>query len=145
MLRKGENTFGSRRLKGFLYIAAQFLGGIGAALICKFLLGHHNVAVMPYEIFPTPTVPAVNLPDNTAAELAVRSLAEVEEPGHKSNNFASILSEVTGSFIYIFLFMLCTNKETQYSEDKVVNCFIIASSFIAARLMGGGNLVTKLV
>lgn len=38
MLRKNSN-FGSRRLLGLMYIAAQFLGGIAAGIIGKFLIG----------------------------------------------------------------------------------------------------------
>lgn len=53
-----------------------------------------------------------------------------------------MLSESTAAFIFIFLFMLCTDKKTQYSEDKVINCFIMSASYCAARLMGGGGLVT---
>jgi len=40
--------------------------------------------------------------------------------------------------------MLCTDKKTQFSEDKVVNCFIMSSAYVAARLMAGGTLVTTL-
>jgi len=38
--------------------------------------------------------------------------------------------------------MLSTDKKTQFSNDKVINCFIISSSYVAARLMAGGCLVT---
>jgi len=38
MLRKNSN-FGSRRMLGIMYIVAQFLGGILAAIITKFLIG----------------------------------------------------------------------------------------------------------
>ena len=40
--------------------------------------------------------------------------------------------------------MLSTDTKTQFSKDKVINCFIIASSYCAARLMSGGTLVTGL-
>jgi len=40
--------------------------------------------------------------------------------------------------------MLSTDKKTQYSEDKVINCFIMSASYVAARLMGGGGIVTVL-
>ena len=38
--------------------------------------------------------------------------------------------------------MMATDKKTQFSDDKVINCFIIAASYVAARLMCGGELVT---
>lgn len=40
--------------------------------------------------------------------------------------------------------MLCTDKKTQFSKDRVVNCLIISSSYVSARLMSGGRLVTRL-
>ena len=56
-----------------------------------------------------------------------------------------MISECIGSFVFIFLFMLCTDKKTQYSNDKVINCFIMSSAYISARLMAGGCFVTHLV
>jgi len=49
---------------------------------------------------------------------------------------------MVGTFIFVFLFMLSTDKKTQFSKDKVINCFIIASAYVASRLMAGGTLVT---
>lgn len=48
------------------------------------------------------------------------------------------ISEIVGSFVFIFLFMLATEKNSQFSEDKVINCFILASAYVAARLIAGG-------
>jgi glycerol uptake facilitator-like aquaporin len=56
--------------------------------------------------------------------------------------FSAILSETLGSFIFVFLFMICTDKKTQFSSDKVINCFIVAGSYASARLFGGGRMVT---
>ena len=47
-----------------------------------------------------------------------------------------------GTFFFVTLFMICTDKNTKFSSDKVINCFIIASSYIASRLLSGGQLVT---
>jgi hypothetical protein len=44
--------------------------------------------------------------------------------------------------MFVFIFMLCTDKKTQFSTDKVVNCFIMSSAYVSARLMSGGTLVT---
>ena len=55
-----------------------------------------------------------------------------------------MISEMMGTFFFVFLFMLSTDVKTQFSKDKVINCFIIASSYVAARLMSGGSLVTGL-
>ena len=54
------------------------------------------------------------------------------------------MSEAVGTFIFVFLFMLSTDPKTQFSKDKVINCFIIAAAYCAARLMSGGTLVTGL-
>jgi glycerol uptake facilitator-like aquaporin len=56
--------------------------------------------------------------------------------------FAAMISETIGTFFFCFLFMLCTDKATQFSQDRVINCFIIASSFCSSRLLAGGTLVT---
>ena len=57
---------------------------------------------------------------------------------------AVLISEAFGTFIFVFLFMLCTDTKTQFSKDKVINCFIISSAYVGARLMCGGTLVTGL-
>ena len=59
-----------------------------------------------------------------------------------TKNFAAMISECSGAFVFIFLFMICTDKKTQYSDDKVINCFIMSASYTAARLMGGGGLIS---
>jgi glycerol uptake facilitator-like aquaporin len=51
-------------------------------------------------------------------------------------------SEVIGTFFFCFLFMLCTDKATQFSKDRVINCFIIAAAFCSSRLLSGGTLVS---
>lgn len=56
--------------------------------------------------------------------------------------FESIVSESFGTFIYVLFFMICTDDKLKYSNDTVKNSLIIASSFIAAQMMGGGQFVT---
>jgi len=87
--------------------------------------------------------------NNNGHNLAISPfLAFVEEKNgssiYKYKSFSAIISELVGTFMFVFLFMLCTDKKTQFSEDKVINCFIMASSYVAARLMSGGTLVTCL-
>ena len=118
MLRK-NSTFGSRRLKGLIFIVAQILGGVIAAMLSLFLVesGDHDLVVKPM-------------------------FEEGDTSSRKS--FAAMISEASGSFVLIFLFMICTDKKTQFSQDKVINCFVIASSYVSARLMAGGRLVTAI-
>lgn len=40
--------------------------------------------------------------------------------------------------------MISTDNKTRFSTDQVINCFIIASSYIASRLIGGGSLITAI-
>ena len=61
---------------------------------------------------------------------------------HSFMTFAAYISEVIGAFIFVFLFMISTDERTKFSQDKVINCFILASSYVAARLLAGGELVT---
>jgi glycerol uptake facilitator-like aquaporin len=122
MLRR-NSTFGSRRLLGVIYIVAQFLGGIGGAMISKFLMNQaegSNLAVSPYLKWDS------------------------ENKLFEYRNFPALISEFTGSAFFIFIIMICTDKKTQFSEDRVINCFIMASAYVSARLIGGGPLVTTL-
>lgn len=38
--------------------------------------------------------------------------------------------------------MIFTEKSNKFSKEKVINVFIISSSYIGARLMSGGQLLT---
>lgn len=119
MLRK-NSSFGSRRLLGIIYIAGQLLGGIIAAIVSIFLAEGN---------------------DNEEDNLHFVARPIVDSEG-KEKGFSAFISEIVGTFIFVFIFMLCTDKKTQFSNDRVINCFIIASSYISARLMAGGTLVT---
>lgn len=118
MLRKNSG-FGSRRLKGLIYILGQFAGGLIAAVVSIFLV------------------------ESTDHDLAVKPIIDVEDIEARKS-FAAMVSECSGTFVLVFMFMICTDKKTQFSEDKVINCFIIASSYVGARLMAGGRLVTAI-
>jgi hypothetical protein len=52
--------------------------------------------------------------------------------------FASWVSETIAAFIYVLFFMISTDDKTRYSKDKVMNCLVIASSFVAAQGIAGG-------
>ena len=116
MLRKNSN-FGSRRLLGIMYIAAQCAGGVLSAMLVLFLNGNREIG-MPL--------------------IAV----DIEDVDVSTKGFSSIISEVTGTFFFVFMFMLCTDEKTRFSSDKVVNCFIIASAYISGRLIAGGSMVS---
>ena len=131
MLRKNSSHLGTRRLKGIFYIVAQMAGGLLAGFFAKIFIGHGFTVSPRFEYDPE--------------HLTVSSEEVTEGVGILSpSNFAAIISECAASTVFIFLFMLCTDKKTQYSEDKVINCFIMSASYVAARLMGGGGIVTGL-
>ena len=104
-----NSKFGSRRLKGLLYMAAQFLGAIVGTLSVQLLWR--------------------------------RKLDEIyKKPRYGS--FNSIISEIIGTFIYVLFFLVSTNKSTQYSKEKAMNCLVIASSYVGAMMIAGGGMVT---
>lgn len=124
MLRRNSN-FGSRRLRGIIYIVAQFLGGILAATVSIFLLNENKG----------------DIPDINCHQITVSPVI-VEKDGPKNKWLASCFSEVMGTFLFVFMIMICTDKKTQFSDDKVINCFIMAASYVSSRLFAGGPLVT---
>ena len=38
--------------------------------------------------------------------------------------------------------MISTDDKSRYSKDKVMNCLVIASSFVAAQGIAGGQIVS---
>jgi len=108
----GEDT--NHRLLGVLYIIAQILGAVVSNVICDFLVGGG------LSLYVSPIVGR----------------------GGEPKEFAALISEVIGSFVFISLFMMSIDKETQFSRDKVVITFTMASSYIGSRLMSGGSLIT---
>ena len=97
--------------------------GAALALFLMFGSGQSNIAVSP---------------------VMVQTDKEKDPLEYGYRNFATYISELFGTFMFVFLFMISTDKKTQFSEDKVVNCFIISASYVAARLMAGGKLSTVL-
>lgn len=47
-----------------------------------------------------------------------------------------------GTAIFIMNFMIHTDLKTKFTEDKSVNAMIIASSYVSARLISGGQFLT---
>ena len=114
MVRK-NSSFASRRLLGILFIIAQFLGGLIAAVMGRFLTNADFGDVLVTPRF-----------DNDGT----------------NKSFSALISEIVGTYFFVFMFMLSTDKKTMFSEDKVINCFIIASAYVSSRLIAGGSLVS---
>ena len=47
-----------------------------------------------------------------------------------------------GTAIFILNYLIHTDTKTSFTSDKSVNAMIIASSYVAARLMSGGPFLT---
>jgi glycerol uptake facilitator-like aquaporin len=91
MLRKGGNgkigKTGRERLLGLFFIAAQFCGGICAGFLS------YALSDAAYVLSPLITVDKTTL-----------------KPGFMV--FASWVSETLGTFVFVFLFMICTDKDS---------------------------------
>lgn len=57
--------------------------------------------------------------------------------------FQSMFTEVLGSFVVAFFYLSQTENKTMFTKDKSINCFIIASAYIAARAMCGAKRNTS--
>ena len=43
--------------------------------------------------------------------------------------------------VFVIFFKLCTDETLYFSKEQAINCFIIASSYIASRAFFGGDFV----
>lgn len=64
---------------------------------------------------------------------------ETELKFRESKMITCIIMELGGSFIYTFFFMMSTDDKLLFSQEKAINCFIIASSYVAARSIFFGD------
>lgn len=54
----------------------------------------------------------------------------------------ALLQELFCTFIYVFFFMTNTDEKLLFSNEKAINCFILAASYVGARAMFAGNVAT---
>jgi hypothetical protein len=47
--------------------------------------------------------------------------------------------EILGAFIAVLFFMMQTEETMLFSRERALNCFIIASGYVAARAMFYGS------
>lgn len=52
------------------------------------------------------------------------------------------MQEFIGTFIFVLFFKIVTDERLYFSRENAINCFIIASSYVAARsIVNGSNSV----
>jgi len=120
MFRSGDAALESKLL-GIIYIIAQFAGGLICAFGGAFLLEDQS----SYDSFSCIVEPIKDVELSTKA-------------------FTAMSSECLGTFVYVTFFLMCSDKRTRFSNDKVINSFILAAAFVASRLISGGRMVTGL-
>ena len=54
----------------------------------------------------------------------------------------ALMQEILVSFIFVFFFMTSTDEKLLFSNEKAINCFILASSYVGARAMFYGQART---
>jgi len=55
----------------------------------------------------------------------------------------AMAQEAAGTFIAVLFFMMQTDEKMFFSREKAINCFIIASGYVAARAMFFGQLAEE--
>ena len=56
-----------------------------------------------------------------------------------NNWFRAILQEILCSFLFVFFYQITTDESMLFSNEKAINCFIIASSYVGSRCIFYGN------
>lgn len=51
----------------------------------------------------------------------------------------ALIQELLCTFIFVFFFMTNTDEKLAFSNEKAINCFILAASYVGARAMFAGN------
>lgn len=127
MFRKDQKKFPIAL--GVAYICAQIIGAILAALLLVFF-ENGNIANLTvyrhcYAIIggvetqnPIPCVGTYGI-NFTDKSFYIRALTQ----------------EIIGAFIAVLFFMIQTDEKMFFSRERAINCFIIASGYVAARAM----------
>ena len=58
------------------------------------------------------------------------------------NYLRAITQEALGTFIFVLFFMMQTDEKMLFSRERAINCFIIGSSYVAARAMFYGETIS---
>lgn len=106
---------------GIIYIVAQLAGGSICAFVAAFLL------------------------EDQSADDSFSCIVEpIKDDELSTKYWTAMWSELLGTFFYVTFFLMSSDKRTRFSNDKVINSFILAGAFVASRLISGGRMVTGL-
>ncbi|MFO0005940.1 MAG: aquaporin, partial [bacterium] len=55
-----------------------------------------------------------------------------------------MMQETIGTFVFVIFYMIVTDERLYFSKESIINCLIIASSYVAARSIveGSGSIST---
>jgi glycerol uptake facilitator-like aquaporin len=54
------------------------------------------------------------------------------------NVFPAMMQEIIGTFIFVLFFKIVTDERLYFSKENAINCFIIASAYVASRSIVNG-------
>lgn len=60
------------------------------------------------------------------------------QPVETSYTFFAMMQEITGTFIFVLFFKIVSDERLHFTKENAINCFIIASSYVAARTIVNG-------
>jgi glycerol uptake facilitator-like aquaporin len=103
------------RILGFLYMIAQFGGAFLGALFCTI----------------------INAGFENKGDIKQRASLSIEANYY----IQTTLSEITGSFLMVFMYLCSTEEKTKFTKDSVVQTMILASSYLAAMMLAGSNVL----
>jgi len=145
MFRKHpDKIFKGQKIIGIAYMCAQIAGGVLGSFTASIMI----TDPLCYEGIAQPIVTGYRNFTSMTFTNASEANQTMRWTGYAANDtvaqkwISAVISEMMGTFFFVTLFMISTDKATKFSSDKVINCFIIASSYIASRLLSGGQLVT---
>lgn len=120
---------------GVAYMGAQVLGAFLAALLLVFFTNNQVAALN--------TIRHCFFIDAAGTKTNIPWTCNVGTYGVNYYDHTYYIRAMTqeglGTFIYVLFFMMQTDEKMFFSREKAINCFIIASSYVAARAMFYGE------
>jgi len=131
MFRKDQKKFPIAL--GVAYICAQIIGAILAALLLVFFENGNiaNLTVYRHCYAIIGGVKNYEHPIPCGDANLIYNTNYID----KSFYIRALTQEIIGTFIAVLFFMIQTDEKMFFSRERAINCFIIASGYVAARAM----------